>query len=120
MAHDPRYLEGIEHFNRRDFYAAHDAWESLWLERFGEEKNFLQGLILCAVALLHHQRGNLNGVRSRFRAALAKLEGYPDTYWDLDLKKFVRRMNGALHRVLEESDPPPLREASIPRIQLKA
>lgn len=120
MLFEPRYLEGIACFNRRDFYAAHDAWEALWLERFGEEKDFLQGLILCAVALVHYQRGNLNGVRSRFRAALAKLEKYPDSYWGLDLKKFLRRMNGSLHRALEEADPPPLRAHSVPCIKLKA
>lgn len=120
MVFDPRYLEGIAFFNARDFYAAHDAWEALWLERFGEEKDFLQGLILCAVALLHYQRGNLNGVRSRYRKALDKFEKYPARYWGLDLKKFLRRMSGSLHRALEESDPPPLRESTVPRIKLLA
>ncbi len=119
MVFDPRYLEGIAFFNARDFYAAHDAWESLWLERFGEEKDFLQGLILCAVALLHYRRGNLNGVRSRYRAALDKFEKYPAVYWGLDLKKFLRRMSGSLHRALEEAAPPPLREATVPRIKLR-
>jgi hypothetical protein len=118
MQPDPRYLEGIEHFNARDFYRAHDAWESLWLERFGEEKDFLQGLILCAVAILHAQRRNWRGARSRYRAAIEKLEPYPSPYAGLDLKNFLRRMKGSLHRILEEESPPALRPAGLPRIRL--
>ena len=73
MEADPRFAEGVELFNKGDYYAAHDAWESLWLERFGEEKDFLQGLILSAVALHHWGRGNLRGARSRWRLALSYL-----------------------------------------------
>jgi hypothetical protein len=118
MEHDPRFLQGVEHFNRRDFYAAHDPWESLWLERFGEEKDFLQGLILCAVALHHYGRRNFNGARSRFRLALEKLEKYPEAYWGVDLKKFLRRMRGVMHRLLTEENPPDLEADRVPTLRL--
>ena len=120
MEHDPRFLEGVEAFNRRDFYASHDAWEALWLERFGEEKGFLQGLILSAVALHHYGRGNFNGARSRFRLALTRFEGYPDRYWGLDLKNFIRRMNGVMHKVLSEKTPPALDVAKVPLLKLQS
>jgi predicted metal-dependent hydrolase len=81
MDHDPRFLEGVELFNSGNFYKAHDPWESLWLERFGEEKDFIQGLILSTVALHHYSRGNLRGARSRYRLSVDKLEKYPDSYW---------------------------------------
>jgi len=120
MGHDPRFLEGVEHFNRQDFYSAHDAWESLWLERFGEERDFLQGLILCAVALHHYGRKNHNGARSRFRLAVGKLEKYPGTFWGIDLKNFLRRMGGTMHRVLTEKEPPPLDLKTVPALKLKS
>lgn len=120
MDHDPRFLEGLQRFNRKDFYAAHDAWESLWLERFGEEKDFLQGLILCAVALLHCERSNFRGARSRYRVAAEKLEKYPDDYWGVDLRNFRRRMKGALHRVLEEEAPPAPDPKIVPVLKLKS
>lgn len=116
---DRRFLEGVNRFNERDFYAAHDAWESLWLERFGEEKDFLQGLILCAVALHHYSRGNHNGARSRFRRALEKLEKYPPVYGDIDLAKFLRRMNGTMHRLLTEKEPPALNLRTVPLLKLQ-
>lgn len=120
MEHDPRFLEGVEAFNRRDFYASHDAWEALWLERFGEEKSFLQGLILSAVALHHYGRGNFGGARSRFRLALERFQGYPERYWDVDLKNFIRRMNGVMHRVLTEKAPPPLDVSKVPLLKLRS
>ena len=116
-AEEPRFREGIEAFDRGDFYAAHDAWESLWLERFGEEKNFLQGLILCAVALHHYGRSNLNGARSRWRLAESMLEPYPDAYWGVNLKRFRRRMKGVMHRVLTEEAPPALDPARVPKLR---
>jgi hypothetical protein len=61
MDHDPRFLEGSGCSTTGNFYKAHDPWESLWLERFGEEKDFIQGLILSTVALHHYSRGNLGG-----------------------------------------------------------
>jgi len=33
--HDPRYLEGIEHFNKCDFFEAHEVWEELWADTQG-------------------------------------------------------------------------------------
>ena len=120
MEPDPRFLEGIAHFNRQDFYSAHDAWESLWLERFGEEKDFLQGLILCAVALHHYGRKNYGGARSRFRLARERLEKYPAQFWGLNLGNFVRRMNGTMHRVLTEKVPPALDLKPVPLLKLKS
>ena len=120
MEPDPRFLEGIAHFNRQDFYSAHDAWESLWLERFGEEKDFLQGLILSAVALHHYGRKNHGGARSRFRLALDKLEKYPASFGGLDLKNFIRRMKGTMHRVLTEKTPLPLDLKTVPLLKLKS
>ena len=120
MEYDSRYLQGVEHFNRHEFYEAHDPWEALWLERFGEEKNFLQGLILCTVALHHYSRGNLSGARSRYRLAVSRLEGYPSPYWGVDLAHFLRRMHGTMYRLLTEEEPPALEARTVPELKLKA
>ena len=118
MAYDPRFLEGIRLFNDLDFHAAHDEWESLWLETEGEEKDFLQGLILCAVSLHHYGNRNHNGGRSRFRRALEYLDPYPDRFWGINLKKFLRRMNGSLHRLLTSESPPELDRKTVPKLQV--
>ena len=64
------FQEGVELFNRARFFAAHEAWEELWLQSQQEEKRFLQGLIQLAAAFHHFQRGNLKGTRSLMEAAV--------------------------------------------------
>src|SRR2546425_12433393 len=44
-------VAGTEHFNRGDYFEAHEAWEQTWDGTEGEESRFLKGLIQVAVAL---------------------------------------------------------------------
>ena len=50
---DVRYAAYFHHFNRGDYYEAHDVLESLWLEggRGAKSAAFYQGLIQLAGAL---------------------------------------------------------------------
>lgn len=68
---------GIELFNARRFWDAHEAWERLWLVAEGPEKRFLQGLIQLAAAYHHVQRGTYPGGIRLFDAALQKLGEFP-------------------------------------------
>ena len=47
------YLYGVDLFNRRYYWEAHEAWESAWraCDRDSAQGQFLQGLILIAAAL---------------------------------------------------------------------
>src|SRR5437016_14358786 len=60
---DPmRLLEiGIEHFNARRFFQAHETWETAWHPSPEDERNFWQGLTPPAVGFTHFQRGNATG-----------------------------------------------------------
>jgi hypothetical protein len=53
--------EGLRLYNAADFFAAHEAWESVWLTAPQPEKLFLQGLIQVTVALHHFSRDNRLG-----------------------------------------------------------
>src|SRR6476469_7449491 len=64
--YDPRYLEGIEHFNRCDFFEAHESWEELWQDYTGPSRKFYQGLIQVAVCLHHFGNGNTRGAKKLY------------------------------------------------------
>ena len=70
--------EGIEHFNSRRFWEAHESWETIWLESAEPDKTFLQGLIQLTAACHHFQRGTLRGGIRLFDGAEAKLGGFPE------------------------------------------
>jgi len=74
------YHRGIQRFNDRHFYDAHEIWEDVWREADGPEKKFLQGLIQAAVALHHHSTGNLVGACSLLERARKNLAGYPEDF----------------------------------------
>jgi uncharacterized protein len=77
------YQLGIDLFNEGRFFECHEAWEEIWKRSDGEAKLFYQGLIQAAVAILHAQRGNLEGARSLYEKAMAKLEPIPTEHMGL-------------------------------------
>ena len=58
------FNQGIEAFNKRCFYEAHEYWEELWLDYKLEDASFIQGLIQLSVSYFHYSNGNLKGARS--------------------------------------------------------
>src|SRR6266496_3485324 len=78
------FLEGVDHFNSRRFWEAHEAWETLWLSAESDLEQFLQGLIQVAAAYHHIQRGTYRGAPRLFAAGLKRLEPFPMLYCGLD------------------------------------
>jgi predicted metal-dependent hydrolase len=79
------FSRGLDLFNAREYFDAHEVWEDVWRAAPVEEKKFLQGLIQAAVALHHHSRGNLEGARSLLDRAQRNLLDYPDSYAGMNL-----------------------------------
>jgi hypothetical protein len=69
--------EGLRRYHAGQFFEAHEAWESVWLESQEPEKMFLQGLIQVTAAFHHLQRNNPLGTALLLQAALGRLERYP-------------------------------------------
>ena len=69
--------EGLRLYDADEFFAAHEAWESVWLGAREPDKTFLQGLIQVTAAFYHLQRNNPLGTMLLLQAALWRLERYP-------------------------------------------
>ena len=70
------YLYGVDLFNRRYYWEAHEAWEAFWhtCDKSRTQGLFIQGLIQLAAALLRGYMGTERGTRKLYREARAKLE----------------------------------------------
>jgi len=77
--------EGLRRYHAEEFFAAHEAWESVWLESQEPEKMFLQGLIQVTAAFHHLQRNNPRGTAQLLQAALKRLERYPAHFGGISL-----------------------------------
>ncbi len=95
------YLEGIRLFNEHRFFHAHEVWEDAWRSSVGIKREFLQGLIQCAVALEHYRRGNPRGVLSLFKTYERHFSSVPPMFLGVDIGEFRRAMRTALAPVLD-------------------
>jgi predicted metal-dependent hydrolase len=94
--HQDFYEQGIDLFNEGRFFECHEAWEEIWKRSDGDLKLYYQGLIQAAVAILHAQRGNLEGARSLYEKASTKLDQLPPEHMGLavgelrtELRQFI-------------------------------
>ena len=70
------FREGVSLFNGVRYWHAHEAWETLWRAADDRDRDFYQGLIQVAAGLLHLQRRNARGARTKLEEGIARLEGY--------------------------------------------
>jgi hypothetical protein len=116
----PEYLKGIEHFNRGEFFEAHEAWEAIWLETGGPLSDFYKGLIQCAVAIHHFRRGNLAGARRLYEGQRGYLSKFPAGTMGLDVPALLARVEALFAPLLaaRPGERPAIEEAGIPKITL--
>lgn len=84
------FQEGIELFNRSEFFAAHELWEEIWRSTTPEPKDLFQGLIQVAAAL--HQFLDLRrtlGPRRTLAKARRRLEPYTPVSQGLDVEELL-------------------------------
>ena len=70
------FYKGIDSFNRREFYDAHEYFEEIWTNYQLDDRIFIQGLIQLSVAYFHITNSNKNGAMGLFKKSLSKLDSY--------------------------------------------
>jgi predicted metal-dependent hydrolase len=103
--YDPRYLAGVLLFNNGDFFEAHEAWESLWLDTAPPEKRFYQGLIQAAVGLCHFCNGNVRGAVKLYHSSRDYMTPFAPAYLGLDVDGFWRAMERCFAELLAAPEP---------------
>ena len=120
--YDPRYLEGIEHFNKCDFYEAHEVWEELWADYQGPSRKFYQGLIQVAVCLHHFGNGNIRGAKKLYSSSRGYLNDYRPLHEGLDVDQLLSQLEICCRDILASTEEFPKIEIVpdlIPEIHLQ-
>ena len=82
---DERVIEEARgYFDSERYWEAHETLEGLWRVKTGEEKQFLQGLILLCAAFVHHQKGRDDVTSGVLGRAIPRLEFSSPGYHGLD------------------------------------
>ncbi|MGL5080537.1 MAG: DUF309 domain-containing protein [Microcoleaceae cyanobacterium] len=83
------FWQGIEEFNRGDFYACHDTLEALWMEATEPEKRFYQGVLQIAVALYHLSNQNWRGTVMLLGEGIHRLDYYQPDYSGINVESLI-------------------------------
>jgi predicted metal-dependent hydrolase len=112
---DAQLALGVELFNRREFFEAHEAMEDAMnlLEHDTADWEFYLGLLRASVANHKLADGMLSSARLHLRAALNFLAPYPDRHRGIKLREFRSALTAELARL--DSQPAAF---SPPRIEL--
>ena len=73
------------YFNAERFWECHEVLEGMWRRAEGEEKSFLQGMILIAAAYVHGQKEEPKIAVGILRRALPKLRWSSGDYYGIDV-----------------------------------
>ncbi len=84
------FEKGVQLFNARKFWHAHEAWENVWKRRPEESRIFFQGLIQLAAAyhlLLVNKR--YGGTMQNFAKAEEKLRLFPPQFLRVNVSQVL-------------------------------
>lgn len=83
------FWQGIDQFNRSEFYACHDTLEAIWIEAPTFEKKFYQGILQIAVGLYHLGNHNWRGAVILMGEGLNRLQEYQPEYGGIDVEQLI-------------------------------
>ena len=93
----PLLAEGIDLFNKGEYWHAHEVWEREWTpDRKGSDSGFYKGLIQVAAGCLHYTRHNQRGAINKWRTGADYLRPYLPTHNGVDLAPLVAAVDGYL------------------------
>jgi len=84
--------DGIFYFNNERFWECHEAFEGVWNQCYGREKELVQGIILVAVAFAHEQENEESIGIGMLKRALDKLGTSPSIYHSIDVDKIRKNI----------------------------
>ncbi|MDJ0599620.1 MAG: DUF309 domain-containing protein [Crocosphaera sp.] len=98
------FLQGIEQFNQRDFYACHDTLEGIWIDAAESDKRFYQGILQVAVGCYHLTNHNWRGAVILLGEGVKRLRDYQPDYETIDVSQLLEESQTLL-KYLQQSDP---------------
>ena len=107
--------EAIDLFNNQKWYEAHDAFEDIWNDLVGDERQIVQGILQVSVSQFHLNKGNLNGAMILLGEGLGRIKNKVSEDLEIDLVLFCRSLESLLNKLhtkssLNQSDVPFLKK----------
>lgn len=86
----PALRQGIEEFNRGEFFEQHETLELAWIEEDDPVRYLYQGILQIGVGFYHLARGNAYGARRLWRRGIELLEPFRGGCMNVDVDRLIR------------------------------
>ena len=103
--------EAIDLFNNQKWYEAHDAFEDIWNDLVGDERQIVQGILQVSVSQFHLNKGNLNGAMILLGEGLGRIKNKVSEDLEIDLILFCSSLESLLNKLHTESS---LNQSDVP------
>jgi predicted metal-dependent hydrolase len=100
---DPRAKKGIQLFNQKKFFAAHEELELAWRDEQGEIRDLYRGILQIGVAYYHIQNKNFTGAEKMFVRAEKWLASYSGNFLGINVEK-LKKDAAKLSRMLKNGE----------------
>jgi len=120
-APNPALLQGVEEFNRREFFECHETLEALWLHETDPIRYLYQGILQVGVGYLHLLRGNHHGSLTKLVSGVTLLRYFEPACQSIDVQALTRAASSHIEK-LETYGPQEIGAidlADIPQIRLR-
>ena len=109
--------DAIDLFNHQKWYEAHDAFEDLWNDLVGDERQIIQGILQVSVSQFHLNKGNINGAMILLGEGLGRIRTRVSDDLGIDLFSLCRNLESLLDKLhtnipLDDKDIPFLKKIS--------
>ena len=95
----PKAIEGLDLFNRRSFFEAHESLEAAWREDATPIRELYRGILQAAVVYLHITRGNYPGALKVFQRSQKWLVPWPERCRGIEVGQLRRDLETAILQV---------------------
>ena len=90
------FIRGVNSFNKRRFYEAHEFWEDLWTEYRLDDDKLVQGFIQLSVGSFHITNSNKRGAINLLNKSLNKFKLFEGVQRRIEVLSITANINNIL------------------------
>ncbi len=105
------FNEAIDLFNNQKWYEAHDAFEDIWNDLVGDERQVVQGILQISVSQFHLNKGNVNGAMILIGEGLGRIRYRISDNLGIDLLTLCGNLESLLNKLHTNM---PLNDSDVP------
>ena len=112
-----KLLEGIEQFNRGDYYDCHETLEAVWMHEQGKIRDLYKGILQIGVAIYHAKRSNLKGAMRLVSSGMELISPFAPECMGIDVTHLLLSAGRFREELNELANDPGLSLRAIPVIK---